>query len=344
MSTKRGVIQMDTVRDIEERMTSFLQSQDHVTLLDGHVPQPDGVKIADYLFFNRQAVVELKTLKIDPKDKILDGAKSLMESDGFPLIFGDYDLETAMKNTPGGQDHLAKIFFRATRRVEGVLRNAKKQIASSKRLLNLDPDTPGVALILNDTVESIPASRLVDRFSSWLTGDGKDPGLFSEIDFIILIQTTYRLQQGSGRRTYLQTFIISNPFNAHRHHKIEQEIQLFLQAWARSQGHNFESTSETSGLKFEHNHGPRPGPRSLQELVEAQYRARRYMSEWSEERLIAHGKDVIQKMLLIFLIDAEKPSEADSHRYIKQFTELLEEGRIRGFDLRKVLKEIPRTR
>src|SRR3990167_11501396 len=117
MSTKRGVIQMDTVRDIEERMTSFLQSQDHVTLLDGHVPQPDGVKIADYLFFNRQAVVELKTLKIDPKDKILDGAKSLMESDGFPLIFGDYDLETAMKNTPGGQEHLDKIFRSEERRV-----------------------------------------------------------------------------------------------------------------------------------------------------------------------------------------------------------------------------------
>ncbi|MNJ68443.1 hypothetical protein D3C77_646930 [compost metagenome] len=68
------------------------------------------------------------------------------------------------------------------------------------------------------------------------------------------------------------------------------------------------------------------------------------MSEWSEDRLIAHGKDVIQKMLPIFLIHAEKPSEADAHLYIKQFTELLEEGRIRGFDLRKVLKEIPRAK
>lgn len=335
---------MDSVREIEDRMISFLRSQDHVTLLDGHVAQPDRVKIADYLFFNRQAVVELKTLKIDPKNKILDGAKALMESDDFPLIFGEYDLETAIKNTPGGQEHLDKIFSNATRMVEGVLRNAKQQIASSKRLLGLDPDTPGIALILNDTVESIPASRLADKFSSRLTGDGKEPGRFSEIDFIILIQTTYRLQQSNGISTRLPTFIISNPFNAHRHHKIEQEIQFFLQAWAHSQGHNFESTSETSGLQFEHNHAPRPGPQSLQELVEAQYRARRYMSEWSEDRLIAHGKDVIQKMLPIFLIDAEKPSEAEAHLYIKQFTELLEEGRIRGFDLRKVLKEIPKAK
>ncbi|RPT47275.1 hypothetical protein IPC962_25325 [Pseudomonas aeruginosa] len=68
------------------------------------------------------------------------------------------------------------------------------------------------------------------------------------------------------------------------------------------------------------------------------------MSEWSEDRLIAHGKDVIHKMLPIFLIDAEKPSEADAHFYIKQFIELLEEGRIRGFDLRKVLKEISKAK
>ncbi|TER35141.1 hypothetical protein IPC40_14655 [Pseudomonas aeruginosa] len=325
-------------------MISFLRSQNHVTLLDGHVAQPDKVKIADYLFFNGQAAVELKTLKIDPRDKILDGAKALMESDDFPLIFGEYDLETAIKNTPGGQEHLDKIFSNATRMVEGVLRNAKQQIASSKRLLSLDPDTPGIALILNDTVESIPASRLADKFSSRLIGDGKEPSRFSEIDFIILIQTTYRLQQSGGISTRLPTFIISNPFNAHRHHKIEQEIQFFLKAWAHSQGHNFESTSETSALQFEHNHGPRLGPQSLQELVEAQYRARRYMSEWSEDRLIAHGKDVIHKMLPIFLIDAEKPSEADAHFYIKQFIELLEEGRIRGFDLRKVLKEISKAK
>lgn len=335
---------MDSVRDIEERMISFLDSQDHVTHLDGHISQPAGAKIADYLFFHRQAVVELKTLKIDPKDKILDGAKSLMESEDFPLIFGSYDLETALKNTPGGQERLNELFSSATRMVEGVLRNAKKQIASSKRLLSLDPETPGIALILNDTVESIPAARLADRFSSRLSGDGKDPGRFSEIDFIVLIQTTYRLRQSGGGSTRVPTFIIGNPINAHRHHRIEQEIELFLQAWARSQGHSFESTSATSTLRFEHNQDIHPGPQSLQEFVETRYRANRYMSEWSEERLIAHGKDVIQKMLPIFLKDAEKPSEADSHFFIMQFTELLEEGRIRGFDLRKVLKEIPKAR
>jgi hypothetical protein len=189
---------MDSARDIEERMISFLQSQAHVMPLDGHVQQPSGVKIADYLFFNRQAVVELKTLKIDPKDKIMAGAKLLMESNEFPLIYGEYDLETAIKNTPGGKECLDRIFSSATRMVEGVLRNAKQQIASSKRLLNLDPETPGIALILNDTVESIPASQLADRFGLRLTGDGKNPGRFAEIDFIVLIQTTYRLQRGGG--------------------------------------------------------------------------------------------------------------------------------------------------
>lgn len=334
---------MDNLQNIEARMIGFLQSQSHVTPLDGHIGQPTGAKIADYLFFGRQAIVELKTLTIDPKDKILTGAKSVMESEEFPLIFGDYDLNTAIKNMPGGKAHLDKIFSNATRMVETVLRNAKRQIASSKKLLSLNSDTPGVVLILNDTVESIPVSQLVDRFSFRLSGDGKDPGRFSEIDFIILIQTTYRLQRG-GAATLLPAFIISNDFNAHRHHKIEQEIQSFLRGWAKSQGHNYETTSEISNLKFERNHSPRPAPQSLQEFVEAQYRMHRYMREWGEERLIAHGKDVIQRMLPIFLKGQEKPSETDSHLYIKQFTELLEEARMRGFDLNKILRAIPRAR
>ncbi|WP_095156843.1 hypothetical protein [Pseudomonas sp. Irchel 3E13] len=83
---------MDQAIGIEQRMQQFLESQAHVTPLDGHVAQPPGVKIADYLFFDRGAVVEMKTLDVDPKEKILEGAKPIMDSPEFPLIFGSYDL------------------------------------------------------------------------------------------------------------------------------------------------------------------------------------------------------------------------------------------------------------
>ena len=333
---------MDSELDIEQRMISFLSSQSHVTPLDGHVEQPPNVKIADYLFFDRRAVTELKTLKVDPKEKIFAHATSAMESDDFPLLFGSYDLDTAIKNMPGGQAHLSKIFVKATTVVEGICRQARDQIASTKKLLCLDPETPGILLVLNETVESIPVSQLVDRFSYWLSGGGKDPGRFSHIDFVILIQTTYRLKATVG--TQVPAFIISNDFNAHRHHKVEADVSRFIKSWADSQGHRHTETSDTSNLKFELNQPLPPTPQSVQDLIEHRYRASRYMRDWTEEQLTHHGTDVVQKMFSLILKGVERPSEKDSQRYIRQFTELLEESRLRGFDLKKIINRVPKAK
>lgn len=330
---------MDQAIGIEQRMQRFLETQAHVTPLDGHVPQPPGVKIADYLFFHRQAVVEMKTLDVDPKDKILEGAKSIMDSPEFPLIFGSYDLEAAIRATPGGDAHIFRIFSNATRMIEGVLRNAKRQIASSKKLLGLDPDTPGIALVLNESVESIPFSQLVDRFSFRLTGDGKDPGRFSEIDFIVLIQTTYQLRNTGA--PMLPAVVISNDFNAYRHHRVEVMISEFLRDWAFSQGLNYETTSDPASLRFEPKQRPSPQRQSLQEAVEEAYRQRRYMQYWGDHELIAHGKVVVENMISVALIGRQKPSDAYAMLYMKHFAELLEECRIRSFDFRKILNQIP---
>jgi hypothetical protein len=329
---------MDKALDIEQRMISFLESQHHVTPLDGHVVQPPGVKIADYLFFDRRAVAELKTLKIDPKEKIFAQAAPTMESEDFPLIYGSYDLNTAIKNMPGGQAHLNRIFAKATTAVEGICRQARDQIASTKRLLGLDPDTPGILLVLNETIESIPVSQLVDRFSHWLSGGGKDPGRFSHIDFIVLIQTTYRLQAAIGKT--IPAFIISNDFNAYRHYKIEPDIDGFVEAWSHSQGYRHIRTNDISNLKFERDQPPPESPQSNQDFIESKYRIDRYMRDWTEEQITQHGARVMQKVLSMVLKGAQKPSKADSLIYTRQMIELLEESRLRGFDLKKIFSRI----
>ena len=333
---------MDSELDIEQRMINFLSSQSHVTPLDGHVKQPPNVKIADYLFFDRHAVTELKTLKVDPKAKIFAQAAPAMESEDFPLIFGDYDLDTAIKNMPGGKAHLSKIFGKATTVVEGICRQARDQIASTKKFLNLYPDTPCILLVLNETIYIIPVPQLVDRFNYWLNGGGKDPGRFSHIDFVILIQTTYRLQSTVGKT--LPAFIIHNDFNAHRHHEVEADIDLFVESWAHSQGHQHIRSNVISDLKFELNQPPPPLPQSNQDFVEFKYRANRYMKDWTEEQLTHHGAEVMQKMLSMVLKGAKKPSEADSLIYMRQMTELLEECRLRGFDLRKIINRMPKPK
>lgn len=326
---------MDKGLTIEQRMIGFLETQDHVTQLDGHVHQPPNVKMADYLFFNRRAVTELKTFEVDPKEKIFTHAKPVMDSEEFPLLYGTYDLSTAIAGMPDGQAHLNRIFSKATTMVEGVLRQAKKQIASSKEFLGLDPETPGILLVLNETVDSIPVSQLVDRFNYWLRGgNDNNPSRFSHIDFVVLIQTTYRMKAEAGK--FIPAFIISNDCNAYRHHKVESDIDQFLCSWAHSQGQSYGSTSDIANLSFERDEPPPPPPRTNQDFVEARYRADRHLKEMTEEEFTEHGRSVMEDMLPIVLKGAKKPSEADSMKFLKQFIELLEESRIRGFDLKKV--------
>lgn len=306
---------MQKTIDIEARMISFLKSQDHVRPLDGHVDQPQNVKMADYLFFNGRAVTELKTLEIDPKEKIFNLAKPAMDSDDFPLIFGQYDLEAAIKTMPGGEAIMSKIFANATRMVEGVCRQARDQIKSTKDHLGLDPETPGILLVLNETVESIPVSQLVDRFNFWLEG-GSEKRLdrFSQIDFVVLVQTTYRVKAQQGK--VVPAFIIYNECNSHRHHLVEKDIDRFLESWARSQGHHYTTTENVQSLKFEPDLLPPPSPQTRQEHVEYRYRLNRHLQKLTDEEFIQHGCKVMDQMTSIILIGAPKPSEATAMLYM----------------------------
>lgn len=331
---------MDRKIDIEARMISFLETQDHVRPLDGHVDQPSKVKMADYLFFNGRAVTELKTLEIDPKEKIFNLAKPAMDSDDFPLIFGQYDLDAAIRTMPGGEAIMSKIFANATRMVEGVCRQARDQIKSTKEHLGLDPETPGILLVLNETVESIPVNQLVDRFNFWLEG-GSEKRLdrFSQIDFVVLIQTAYRVKAAQGE--VVPAFIIYNECNPQRHHLVEKDIHFFLESWAQSQGHNFSTTEDASGLKFEPDFPPPSPPQSMQEHVEHLYRRNRFLQNITEEEFIQYGCLVMTQMFSIALKGVPKPSHETAMLYMKQFTEFLEESRLRNFDLKKVTSRIP---
>ncbi len=326
---------MDRTINIEARMISFLETQDHVRPLDGHVNQPTNVKMADYLFFHGRAVTELKTLKIDPKEKILSQAKPAMDSVDFPLIFGDYDLEAAIKMMPEGQATMNRIFAKATTVVEGICRQARDQIASTKKHLGLDPETPGILLVLNDAVESIPVARLVDRFNFWLEGGNeKRSDRFSHIDFVVLIQTTYRVKNLKDRM--VPAFIIYNECNPHRHHRVEKDIHEFIQSWAHSQGFHHTTAQDVHDLKFEPDWPSVPPPKTRQEHVEHRYRQNRYLQALTEEEFIQYGCKVTGRMTSIVLIGGPKPSDETAMLFMTRFAEFLEECRLRSFDLKKV--------
>ena len=145
--------------------------------------------------------------------------------------------------------------------VEGVCCQARDQIESTKKHLGLDPETPGILLVLNEAIESIPVAQLVDRFNFWLEGGSeKRSDRFSQIDFVVLVQTTYRVKDRQDRM--VPAFIIYNECNPHRHGLVENEIHEFIGSWAQSQGHRYTTAQDVQTLKFE----PTPPPRLLRKL------------------------------------------------------------------------------
>ncbi|MFT8274559.1 hypothetical protein ACMSSJ_03350 [Kerstersia gyiorum] len=317
---------------LEQKMIDFLKNQPHVDQLDGNFEQPPGAKIADYLFFHKKAVVELKNLSSDPAEKILDYAAPLMNSDEFPLIFGEYDLDAAISSMKNGKAELNKIFAKSTTVIEGVLRQAKKQIASSKKILQIDAETPGILLVLNDKFDSIPANQIANRFSYWLGGgNSNDPNRFHDIDFVIYLQTTYKIKD----QLTIPAFVISNNCNSHRHSSIETDIYTFLQAWAQSLGQNYSSMNADIVLDLESTKPARPIT-TRQDFIEAKYRATRYLKNLPEEQLIDYGAMITERMLSLVIKGKTRPSERDAIIYMTQFTELLEECRLRSFDFKKI--------
>lgn len=323
--------------NIEEKMIAFLESQDHVFQLDGKINQPSGSKIADYLFFNKKAVVELKNLEQDPKEKILKLAETTMESEDFPLVFGDYDLEKAILSTPNGESVLNDIFKKSTRMIEGILRQAKEQISSSKKLLNIDPETPGILLVLNDSFDSIPTTQIADRFNYWLNNDNQKR--FYDIDFVIFIQTTYKMKN----EYVIPLFIITNKNNSHRHHLIEKEIMKFTESWAHHQGHNHSSITHADPIKTEPIKETRK-PETFQEFIEEKYRENRYLKNLSEEDFIKHGVLATENMFSLVLKDRKRPPKALEKIYLQQYIELHEECRLRMFDHRKIISQLKKKK
>ena len=74
-----------------------------------------------------------------------------------------------------------------------------------------------------------------------------------------------------------------------------------------------------------------------QERIEKNYRLNRYMKDFTEEELIEFGSKVVSVMIATGLRDKPlKLEENQKRHFFKAFIELIEESRLRPFDLRKL--------
>lgn len=328
---------------LEEKVIDFLSRLDYVEQLDGILNLEPGIKMADYALYDKSIIVELKSFSVDPKNKIDSKIDNLISQDLYPLIFGKHDMHKALLQMPNGMKQLRDIFLNATRQVENHLRQANKQIKSAKEYLALSENTAGMLLLVNDSITSIPADEIKNRILELISStDSNNINRFNNIDIIVYIQSTYRLDTKSGN-VEIPLYIIYNYFCSKRYEPYIHKIDKLAFQWSQYENtHYAKSTDSNIKLTLNANTKDDEKEKTNQSIVEEIYRKNRYLANYNDSNFIAYGTSIYKRLMKNF-IKGNIPDPEDEKIILMKLTiEFNEEARLRCFDLRKILQNIER--
>lgn len=330
----------DTNFSNELNFKSFMSQYDVIEDLDLIVDKaPSGITIADYAIRNL-LVIELKTLKEDPAQKIDEYLHQVMERSDFPAIYGEFDFRKVIRLLPDSKKIITDIETKAFRQIEKVISKANKQIKSTIQYLNMDSQTYGTLIIINELADFFEPDVLVDYIKRKLVSRSNGELRFPNIHQVILFQGTHKLKSSHYDGIKLPVYCIEN--GTLEVTEISVRADEFLAQMANDYSvfngfnhqvfDNFNLVMDIEKLEKE--------PEKIlngQERIEKNYRINRYMKDFTEEELIEFGSAVVSVMIATGLRDEPLILEEKQKRhFFKAFIELIEESRLRPFDLKKL--------
>lgn len=326
----------------EKAFKSFMSQYIPVEDLDNIKDElPNGTKIADYAIKNT-IVIELKTLKEDPIQKMENYFHEIMKRPDFPAIYGEINFHTVVGLLPDGKDIIRKFETIAFRQIERIMSNANKQIISTINHLEMNSQTSGALIIINELADFFEPDVLVDYISKRL-GSKNDNGLlrFTHLNHVVLIQGTHKIKESNQNGIVIPIYDIINEFipNNGVSHKADIALSDIIKHYSKFNKYKHEiinSTDEPLDIEMIHQKEIKSTLRG-QEWIEDQYRKKRYMKEFTDEQLIDFGSMVMSVCYAMFL--KENPLILEHHKkmhLLKTQIEIFEESRLRPFDLRRL--------
>ena len=324
----------------EANFKSFMQQYGVFEDLDDITVQiPSGVQIADYVLRD-VAVLELKTIKSDPGEKLESYFNEIMERPDFPAIYGELNFRKVVSLMDDGEQLIRKFENKAFRQIESVVSKADKQVASTIKYLSMIPDTAGVLVLINEAAEILEPDILVDYISGLLGAKSGDKLRFNNIHRVILIQDTHMMANmnsvESGTIIPIYDVINDNLELSMGEDLLNDALEHLIGKYSKFNGFKHKLASEEF-FSIERILNELPRQLNGQERIEANYRKNRYMKDYSEQQLIEFGSLVMSIVFAIFMKNHPLQIERERKMYIiKTVIELFEESRIRPFDLRKL--------
>lgn len=186
----------------EENFKKFVTNLKGVIDLDKIAGEfSDKEKVADYLIENL-LIIELKTFKSNPRDKIIGYAQSeidkINQAEGFPVFYGQHNFRKVAHILPDGEKLTTKIDNLYFRQIEGVMKNANDQIKSTIDNLGMTPLTYGVLIIINEKADFYQPEVLAGYICRELLRINKEgKPRYSNIHQVAFIQSSYKVNNDS---------------------------------------------------------------------------------------------------------------------------------------------------
>ncbi len=141
---------------LEARLIRFLLNFNGAESIDAILESQHDEKRrrADFLLWNRQAIVEIKSLQNDPLIKVESEFRNHENRPDFPLCYGKNRLSDILKRLPDGDKVNRKIFGAITRSVEDAVRSAEEQVHHTKEIFRIQ-DPVGFLILINESVDTI---------------------------------------------------------------------------------------------------------------------------------------------------------------------------------------------
>lgn len=198
----------ENVRFVSElNFKSFISKYEPIKDLDQITEDwPKGKPVADYLVENL-LVIELKTLRSDPEQKIVDHTKKVMDSieGNLPVFYGKINFRKAARMLPNSEEAINKLDSLYFRQIEKIISKADKQIRSTVEVLEMDVRTHGVLIIINEDADYFQPETLVGYICRMLgKKDVNGQPRISNIHTVILMQDTYMVDSNSDYRVLPQ--------------------------------------------------------------------------------------------------------------------------------------------
>lgn len=318
----------------------FISQYDVVEDLDLAANRASYVKsVADYAVRDL-IVIELKTLKENPAQKMDKHFHEVMKRPDFPAIYGKFDFRKAVSLLSDGEEIITQIETKAFRQIESIMSKANKQIKSTIQYLNMDSQTYGTLIIINELADFFEPDVLADYIKNKLVSRTNGELRFTNIHQVILFQGTHKLKMSHYDEIKLPVYCIEN--GTLEVTEISAKADKFLAKMAIDysifNGFNHQVFDDLD-LAMDIEKLKKEPERILngQERIEKNYRLNRYMKDFTEEKLIEFGSTVVSVVIAIGLRDKPLILEENQKRhFFKAFIELIEESRLRPFDLKKL--------